>query len=138
MANYYRQFAFALRIESKAQKDWLEAEIGRRREEEDPNSGSTMADFDFHFSSDSDYLMFTDNGESGNVEHIAEIVQAFLKHFKLRTYFLMSWADICDKHRIDGFHGGSAIVTSKKTVWFDEEKWVRDNTKGLSLGNESA
>lgn len=136
MANYYRHFAFALKIEGQAQKDWLQTEIDRRKEEEDPQSGSNMADFDSHFSSDNDYIMFSDDTENGNVEHIAEIVQAFLKHFKLRKYFLMSWADVCDKQRIDGFHGGSAIVTSKKTIWFDEERWIRANTKGLTLGNE--
>lgn len=137
MANYYRQFAFALKIEGQEQKDWLQAEIDRRKEEEDPDTGASMAYFDFHFSSDGDYIMFKDDGENGQVEHIAAIVQAFFKHFKLRRYLLMSWADICDKHRIDGFHGGAAIVTAKKTIWFNEERWIRTNTKGLTLGNES-
>lgn len=138
MANYYRQFAFALRIEGMEQKSWLQAKINQRKAEEDPDTGSDMAYFDFHFSSDNDYIMFKDDGEGGNVEHIAEIVQEFLKHFKIKKYFLMSWADICDKHRIDGFHGGSAIVTAKKTIWFNEEQWIRENTKNLTLGNESA
>lgn len=132
MANNYRQFCFGMVLNSKEGTEWLKEELRKAAETEDPESGGTMHDFEATFYDDGvSRIIFQDNGENGNVEQIAVIVQEYLTRFNPTGYLVMEWADTCSKHRAGEFGGGTAIVTSKKTLWLDTAAWIQSKTRGL-------
>ena len=144
MANNYRQFSFALKLANKKEAVWFQKLLEKASKREDPESGGTMADFDWTVyghvkpaegAPQETYVWFRDNGESGNIDHIADLVQIYLKKFCPKGYFTMSWADICSKHRIDEFGGGFCVVTAKKQHWLNEHEFTTKNTKGLTSRN---
>ena len=137
MANSYRQFSFALKLKDKTEASWFRKLLSKAARTEDLESGGTLHDFEAtvvvpNHSKDETipHVWFQDNGEYGNVEQIATIVETYLKKFRPRGYFIMTWADTCSKHRLGEFGGGTAVVTSKKTHWFSESEFVKQVTKG--------
>lgn len=145
MANNYRQFSFALKLQHHGEAEWCQKELDLLKITEDED-GNLMTDYDWTVFGltgmktlgdiiQPPYVWFRDSGESGNVEQIADFVQSYLKKFCPKGYFHMSWADTCSKPRVDEFGGGFCIVTAPKIIWFNESEWVTKNTKKLELRN---
>jgi hypothetical protein len=147
MANNYRQFSFALKLANKKEAVWFQKLLEKASDTEDPESGGTMADFDWtvyghvkppegtHQELQGPHVWFRDNGEYGNVDHIADLVQMYLKKFSPQGYFTMSWADTCSKHRLGEFGGGFAVVTAKEQHWMDENSLETKHAKTLTRRN---
>lgn len=138
MSNNYRQFSFALKLGSAKEASWFRTRLLKAMSAEDSDGGSGH-DFDAtveNKESDSRHVWFRDNGEYGNVEQIADIVQEYLKKFDKKGYFTMSWADTCSKHRLGEFGGGFCVVTAKAQHWFNEHEFLTKRTKGLESRNE--
>lgn len=135
MSNNYRNFSFALKLNDEPEVSWFRSRLIMAMNEED-NDGNPGHDFDATVYPEGDnkdkYVWFRDNGEGGNLEQIADIVQEYLKQFNKKGYLVITWADYCDKHRLDEFGGGVALVTAKKTHWFNESKWITGLAKGLN------
>ena len=134
MANNYTQFSLALNIKSAAEKTWWEDTLRAAADTEVDETGGSGADFDYEVSDTE--VWFHDDGEQGNLEQIEGFVQAYLKKFNPKGYFVIEWASTCSKARVGEFGGGLAVVTAKKTHWFQGYQWVQSKTKGLkSAGN---
>jgi hypothetical protein len=129
MANYYLHFSVMLEGLNKKEEEWARAELARREESED-DGGGTLHDFESTFeSSDTtsdgpSSVWFHDNGESGNVEQIADFVQSFLKKFRPKDCWGMEWSTDCSKPRLDAYGGGAVLVTAKKQVWMNTGTWL--------------
>jgi hypothetical protein len=148
MSNNYRQFSFALNLSSKAEAVWFQKELTKLSEKEDKDTGGTCADYDWTVYGHEEsqvrdaltglpvppgppHVWFRDNGEYGNVDQIADVVQRYFKKFCTKGYFTLSWADTCSKHRIGEFGGGFCVVTAKGQHWSNEHEFVTKHTKGL-------
>ncbi len=60
---------------------------------------------------------------NGNPDHVAAFVQMFLKKFRPKDAFAMSWGTTCSRLRIDGFGGGAIFVTAEKVEWMNAWTW---------------
>ena len=63
-------------------------------------------------------LWVHDNGEWGNTDNVAHVVQRFLAKFRPKDFWALTWAETCSKPRIGEFNGGGFVVTSKSIKWF--------------------
>lgn len=149
MANNYRQFSFALKLNNKKEAVWCQKRLKKLSETEGEDGYGSMTDFEWtvygHLKAGEGpraelpipYIWFHDNGESGDVDQIAIFVGEYLSKFSPKGFLLMTWADICSKPRLDEFGGGFAVVTAEKTHWFDEHKWAEKLTEGLESRNRN-
>jgi len=142
MANNYRQFSFALQLKNVKEAIWCQKRLKKLSETEDEEGCGTKTDFDWTVyrptATDpkiNPHVWFKDNGESGNVEQIADFVEEYLKKFDKQGYFAMTWADFCDKHRLGEFGGGLALVKADGQHWFQEHQWIDELTKTLTSRN---
>lgn len=74
--------------------------------------------FDMSLGDDKDIWIRAE--ENGDPEQVATFIQFFLKKFRPNTSHCFSWAEWCDKLRVNEFGGGSVLIT---TEWME---WVND------------
>ena len=74
-------------------------------------------DLGFIICEDSDGIGFH-HDESCDVENVAKLVQALLDGLEIDEEFIFSWANTCDKPRIDEFSGGGCCVRRGKPPKF--------------------
>lgn len=124
MADYYTHFSVVLEKLTPSEAAWLKAEITKAQSEEDPNTGGTMADFEAKL--EADEMWFHDNGEWGNVEHVASLVQKFLKQFRPAASWGFEWSNDCSKPRLDAYGGGAVFVTAAEIRWLNTGTWLSE------------
>lgn len=123
-ADYYRHFSVGVRLLGKLAGPWVTELMASRRTTwqqlidagEDDAAEAVGVDFDWSIEDGSLYL--TDNGESGNVEHVADLLRELIRLGYVQEPVAIHWADSCSRSRPDAFTGGAAIVTKKRTYWF--------------------
>lgn len=148
MANNYRSFSFALKLNNKTEAKWFQKLLEKAQKTE-TKDGGFGTDFDWTvFGLDvpkgmlatqelqRPHVWFRDGGEYGNVEQIADFVGKYLKKFFPKGYFLMEWADTCSKHRLGEFGGGVCVVTATEQYWFNSKQWAENHAIGLTSRNE--
>lgn len=112
MANNYRQFSEMLLSLTKREKKWLETALdgkstifnSRLKQE----GIEDFPNFDWDFLPEGFWLY---SEEGGDIDHVALLVQEFLKRFRPNHWFGLTWADTCSKPRIGEFDGGYLFVT---------------------------
>ena len=62
--------------------------------------------------------------ESGNPEGAALFIQHLIQKYFPGEHAEFSWADWCDKPRIDCFSGGAAFITAEKIDYFWTGQWL--------------
>jgi len=70
-------------------------------------------------------LWIRDNGESGDVNSVADFIQSYLKKFDNKGKVGFQWAATCSKQRVGEFGGGACLVTAKKLKWMNTAKWIQ-------------
>ncbi|NLX98374.1 MAG: hypothetical protein GXY83_19625 [Rhodopirellula sp.] len=55
----------------------------------------------------------------GSLDGVAHLVQKFLKKFRPKECWSLTWAETCSKPRIGNFGGGWMFVTAEKVEWGD-------------------
>lgn len=66
--------------------------------------------------------------ESGDVDAILALVQAYLKKFAPQQRFGLGWANTCSKSRVGDFGGGAAFVTANKIEQINTFNWLLNKT----------
>lgn len=125
MANYYRYFAIAVRLHGKLADAWTRDTLNGRRKAwqqlvdagEDDVADEIGIDFDWAI--EDGCLHLTDNGDSGNVAHVAKVLRELIALGYVQEPVAIHWADTCSSPRPDSFSGGAALVTRRRTYWFD-------------------
>jgi hypothetical protein len=79
-------------------------------------------DFDWQLSTEERELWIYSE-ESGNLNNVATLAQAFLKRFRPSGYWSFEYAYTCSKPRVGEFGGGGAFITAKEIKWL--EPWQR-------------
>ena len=126
MADNYLQFSERLDLATSAEADWL-----RRQLEEDPETGrphflldfpdpeeADSCGFEYEFDEDpEDRHLWIYAVESGTVEHVAHLVQTFLKRFRPGQCWSLTYATTCSQLRVSEFGGGAVFVTADEIHW---------------------
>jgi hypothetical protein len=84
------------------------------------------------------FMIYDGGGESqANLEAIARTVQEFLRLYRPKDCFHLSWAETCSPTEIDGFGGGAVFVTAEKSEWESTSLWLDDqlNEHVIKVGN---
>ena len=64
--------------------------------------------------------------EAGQPEHVAAVLEAFLKKFRPTGVITFSWAHTCGKLRPCEFGGGACVVTATGSQMLDTHSWAED------------
>lgn len=147
MANNYTQFSEKILLKGSAECAWWKRHIeldsdtpGAWDEEGKPLTKEAKVMYDI---TDSDpywgfeafvkidqdtttpYVLIT-SWECGNVDHVAKLVQLFLREMRPNENFLftLGWAGICDKLRIGEFGGGAVAVTKDTIKYVSTWEWI--------------
>lgn len=136
MSDNYTQFSEMLDVGSEERKRWLDQWLTKYRwpdyqgklslqqwcEERctDVDDAEYFPDFTYEWSAtggpDSQKLWIYAE-ESGNVEHVAAMVMAFFKKFKIDDEFTLTWAETCSKPALSAFSGGGFMILNRKITW---------------------
>ena len=55
--------------------------------------------------------------DSFNLEGVANFIQHFLKQFRSKQCFTLTWAATCSRPRVGEFSGGGVFITAEKQKW---------------------
>jgi len=129
MANNYMQFSENIKsitenerkwlssvlgcIGSEEQIAWIEGELGIGvgiDEEED------WPRFEWELQESELWIYATEDCDLGI---LADIISAFLRKFRPKEVFTLTWAEVCSKPRLGEFGGGWMYVTANKTIFGD-------------------
>jgi hypothetical protein len=157
MTDYYTHFTVQLEIKRKEHlKFWLTASADLS-ESEAPKGKKERAAFAKKYG---DKLLedWTDNGSlglelevaecchtprvhiqdidgHGNLEQAGLLIQAFLRKFDIAAPAAFTYAETCDKHRVEGFGGGWVRVTREEVVVDDALSQMDAWLKGVTPVN---
>lgn len=117
MANNYLQFSEVLAGLTAEETTWLQKRL------EDASEDDTDADAyeeyfpDFSWevtppSGDKPGALWVYAEESGDVTHVAKVVEEFFKKFRPDGVFTLTWAETCSRMRPGEFSGGWMLVTA--------------------------
>ncbi len=129
MADYYTQFSEALHLESDDERQWAEKKLTELRNGyvETGDEEQFPGNFEWAVHQDRDtgrWHVWFHEEESGTPEHVAAFVQEFLKRWRPKGTFSLTWASICSKPRLSSFSGGGVLVTATKQTWVVPEDMI--------------
>lgn len=151
MADYHEHFSDQLIVElTDEEREWVEKiltqlepdfaddepdEYAAQRafllEHVDPtvidDDNETWPQFDWKIQEDGVWLH--DDAGCFRAEHVTEFVHAFIKKFRPKMIWKMTWAGTCTKPRLGEFGGGWAVVdvngVTFGSVWDEADKQVK-------------
>jgi hypothetical protein len=124
MADYYTHFSVGVQLIGKAAEEWITEALRSRRQKRDELSDAGDDDaadevpIDFEYTVEDAKLYLSDNGMSGNVEHVAHFLQELVTLGYVQEPVAVQWADTCSRSRVDAFTGGGVVVTKRKLYSF--------------------
>ena len=152
MANYYRQFCGILEEvtddEWKTLSEWVAPVIQtpnfsekkwRKLLREQPWRDKEHDELCCNFTVERDgAIVYLGTDEYGDVDALSKYVQAFLKKHRTEGYYIMGWADTCDKSRPNGFGGGAVLVTTREISFINSYTWIDEQVKKLKAAKRLA
>ncbi len=149
MAEYFTQWSTELEIKSEEERAWLDEVLSlnledMEDEDEDFDQYQVMADvkknlgfqlteddfdigsfpgFEFRVSKEN---LWAYSEDDGNLDVLSRIVQAFFKKFRPDGFFYVTWANTCNKMRVNEFNGGAMVVTAETIKFFNVTDFVRE------------
>ena len=129
MSDNYVQFSEALKLKRGDEKwlkkflerfdgpfpeDYAAVESDIPWDELDMEPGDTLG-FS-HDLSAKEFWIYSD--EHGNIDHVAHVIQAYLKARAPKQYFSLSYAATCSRPQLGEFGGGAIFVTARKVKYF--------------------
>jgi hypothetical protein len=91
----------------------------------------------FDYSTEHDrFWVYTE--ESAYIEHVAIVVQAFIKKFRPKFVFKLTWCESCDKPRIGEFGGGWLVVSKDEVIYGNTHQQADEIAEALLTGNFKA
>lgn len=125
MSNCYTRFCGQLTNLSRDEEGWLKI-----RYQDGPND---REDEEFSFNLDFEaHCVYFSSEESGRPDHVAEIVVEFLRKFRPKDVFTMTYACYGDRIDLDGIGGGAICVTQYGWDIMDAHSWAENRAAGLA------
>lgn len=131
MANNYTGFSAILKLKTPEEFEWWTKYI----DECDKNNEEEGEYIDHCAEMEKEGVWFR-AGEGGDVEQVADSVHKFFKEVRGdgSDLFELSWADWCEKPRLNEFGGGTVVVTKHGTGWCnDHDQFECALKKSLAL-----
>lgn len=128
MADYYTHFSFEIPKLHKAEKEWVEAEIKKREQEEDQDGFSR---FDAEWAFEDGGLWIHDGSGQANLDYAVLLVQDFIKQFRPTAIFAFEWSNNCSRPRLDAYGGGAVVITARKVHWMNTSTWMRNRIEKI-------
>ena len=109
MADYYRYFSVAVRLQGRLAGAWITDTLRSRRKTwqqlsdagEDDAADAVGIDFDWQVQDD--HFVVTDDGATGNIEHVAALLCELMRLGYVQEPVAIHWADTCSSSRPDAF-----------------------------------
>lgn len=134
MSNSYLQFSTLVKVTKKEQR-WLQKEIEKRSSSEGEVDQDSRLDCETSFD---ELGLWIRSAEGGNIEPIADLMQAYLAKFHPERFFKMTWAVWCSRLRPDEFDGGAIFVTAKGTEWSGSWKFFNQMEERFKKAQKKA
>jgi 3-deoxy-D-manno-octulosonic-acid transferase len=133
MADNYVQFSEMITGLNKKEKDWLEKEYKDRRDQSFENDFAYPeegADFELIVEKETNrkYSAWLHADEFGDVVHVAELVHEFLKKFRPKDVFSLTYSETCSKPRLGEFSGGAIVVTAYDIKYMNASTWAEQES----------
>lgn len=141
MANNYTLFSEALELRNEEEAKWWEVVLAQCTSEDDWNYTGLLKELDQDLINEirdhglgcnievcPDHVWIYSE-ESGNVDIPAYLVHLFLRKFRSKDHWSLSWACTCSKPMLGEFHGGAVFVTAEKVSYMNSTQWL---TKKIS------
>ncbi len=77
-------------------------------------------------------------GETGSVSQLAHLVQKFLRTFRPRECWSLTYAFTCSQPRVGEFSGGGVFVTADEVVWNSVDDFVDEQREAFLRRQASA
>lgn len=111
MANNYQQFSSIIPYANAERREWLKAALEAKDESEGPCCSYEIPE------SDKADAVWVYAEECGNIDVLVGLVAEYQKQFHLAEPWVLTWADWCEKMRVDEFSGGAVAVYRGKVKW---------------------
>lgn len=145
MADYYTHFSEAIEQLSKKEIKWLHSVLtdgpAKRRFLKQARLSDEDVFPDFRWSleqSEPYWRLWVRTDESGNFDHLAVVVQAFLAKFRPDSCFLLTWAETCSRPRLGAFGGGGMFVTAQGAEFMNAHSFVEAHRQAFMRKAERA
>ena len=153
MANYYSQFALALKVSKREGDCFLEAAAQYRNAVAAFEAGTTfqptnaitiallkecqpkdLIDPSIETScrsgdGDAQFLWVQDACGTPDLEFTAALLHHWLKHFNRAEAIGFSWSNTSSSPRTDGFGGGAVVIAANGIKWFSTHDWLQQELK---------
>jgi hypothetical protein len=133
VADYYTGFSEVIQNLTDEEKEWVEGiptmcgcdddikALAKALEEynivSDAESLDNFPQFTSQIDHNGSWWISTWDEEGANLDHVAWLVQAFIKKFRPDFVFKLTWAEYCSKPRVGEFGGGWLVVSKDKIVY---------------------
>jgi hypothetical protein len=119
---------------TNTEPDWSGIHFLRDKTDYDPDCD--MLGFDYAFHEDHDPQgwgrhLWLYAEECGNPDNVAWLVRKFLKQFRPKQCWSLTYAITCSKPRIGEFGGGAVFVTADEIKWQDAHDFVEQERTAI-------
>jgi len=161
MANNYMQFSELVENLTNEERAWIEKLPDRGDYEDNPDIeedwekhfGAALIDygldveglddtldsfpgFDYKIEADGGWWIYVDEG--GYLDHLAYVMQGFIRKFRPEFIFKLTWAETCSKLRIGEFSGGCLVVSKDEVVFRNAYSMADEIAEALRTGSFKA
>lgn len=127
MADYHMQFSECINRLNASELHWWKLRVEKLQSDLENDAdvdypGEIVVD-----EGNRQVHLYSESG--GDPFATVKIVQEFLKFYRSKGHFSLTWAFTCDKPRIGEFGGGALFVTADSIDEFDVTTWLRDRIR---------
>jgi hypothetical protein len=123
---------------ANTEPDWSGIRFLRDKDDHDPTWDYLDFAYDFHDDHDKGgwgrHLWLYADG-CGNPDNVAWLVRKFLKQFRPKQCWSLTYAATCSKPRVGDFAGGAVFVTADEIKWQDAHDFVGQERTAFEAEN---
>ena len=139
MADNYLLLAESLTELTPDEEAWLAERLASKHEESNDPAANDEDDltgigFEFYGDQSDGRCLKLCAIEAGDPEAAACFVQEFLRRFRPRASFGLSWCASCSKMRDGEFGGGAVFVTADRIESWSSSAWLSERERVLQTG----
>ena len=159
MANYYTKFSECYRLNSRAEADWIKAQLDRnilQRLRDYNTDGHTGDDrlvpkwakskvlavrimesgdgvFEWEIDQDASksWRLSCWSEENGDTTAVGILLSSYLRKFAPDSFCTLRWVGDCDKPRLDAYGGGAMFITAFGVACFSTQEWLEQQSRQL-------
>lgn len=122
MTDYYTHFCFSVKV-TQNQVSWIKDEIRKRSEQSREDALYLGCDYDYFEATDE--VVFTDRDGQDNVDAVIDLLCAFQRKFKLKTFISFEWAFTASQPRIGAYGGGAVVLRYGIPSYMNTYEWIQ-------------